>query len=69
MGIMAAERPCSLVCIDSSKTRRVFRTWELLLCIREVEEEEEEDEEEEEERFWIRADAEEESYCWLKLRA
>jgi len=57
--MMAAERPISLVCMDSSKQRSVLRTVVLL----------EDEVTDEEERFWMRAEAVDEEYCWLKLLA
>lgn len=58
---MTAERPRSLVCIDSSKTRRVFLV--VLLELNKL------DEEELDETDWIRAEEVEESKVLLKLRA
>lgn len=66
---MAAERPSSLVCMDSSKTLRVLRTEELEEVMMEEEEEEEEEDEEELEIDCIRGEAVLLSNAWLKLRA
>lgn len=65
---MAAERPSSLVAIDSSKTRRVLR---ISLVEEEVMmlEEEELEEEEDLERALMEAEAVSVLKDWLKLRA